>query len=84
MNGLAESAYEGFLMLEAVAQKAGSLQVAKLDAASEGVSYNGPRGTVTMQARHVEQDIYVASVDDKGFRVVKTFAHVGSGQSCKL
>jgi hypothetical protein len=37
-----------------------------------------------MQARHVEQDIYVASVDDKGFRVVKTFAHVGSGQSCKL
>jgi ABC-type branched-subunit amino acid transport system substrate-binding protein len=84
LNGLAESAYEGFLMLEAVAQKAGSLQVAKLDAASEGVSYNGPRGTVTMQARHVEQDIYVASVDDKGFRVVKTFAHVGSGQSCKL
>ncbi len=84
LNGLAESAYEGFLMLEAMAKKAGSLTVAKLDAASEGVSYNGPRGTVTMKARHVEQDVYVADVDDKGFRVVKTFAGVGSGQTCKV
>jgi len=84
LNGLAESAYEGFLMLEAMAKKAGSLSVAKLDAANEGVSYNGPRGAVTMKARHVEQDVYVADVDDKGFRVVKTFARVGSGQTCKV
>ena len=84
LNGLAESAYEGFLMLEAISKKAGSLQVAKLDAASEGATYNGPRGTVTMKNRHVEQDIYVADVDDKGFRVVKTFAHVASGQTCKV
>ena len=84
LNGLAESAYEGFLMLEAMAKKAGSLSVAKLDAASESVSYNGPRGAVTMKARHVEQDVYVADVDDKGFRVVKTFAGVGSGQTCKV
>ena len=84
LNGLAESAYEGFLMLEAMAKKAGSLAVAKLDAASEGASYNGPRGAVTMKARHVEQDVYVAEVDDKGFRVVKTFSRVGSGQTCKV
>jgi len=83
LNGLAESAYEGFLMLEAVAKKAGSLDVAKLDAACEGASYKGPRGSVTMRARHVEQDIYVADVGDKGFRVVKTFPHVASGQICK-
>jgi urea transport system substrate-binding protein len=83
LNGLAESAYEGFLMLEAVAKKAGALTVDKLDAACEGASYNGPRGAVTMKARHVQQDIYVADVDDKGFRVVKTFAGVGSGQTCK-
>ena len=36
------------------------------------------------KARHVEQDVYVADVDDKGFRVVKTFARVGSGQTCKV
>jgi urea transport system substrate-binding protein len=84
LNGLAESAYEGFLMLEAVAKRAGALSVVKLDAACEGASYKGPRGTVTMKARHVQQDVYVADVDDKGFRVVKTFAGVGSGQTCKV
>jgi urea transport system substrate-binding protein len=84
LNGLAESAYEGFLMLEAIAKKAGALTVAKLDAACEGASYSGPRGAVTMKARHVQQDIYVADVDAKGFRVVKTFAGVGSGQTCKV
>ena len=84
LNGLAESTYEGFLMLEALAKKAGSLNPAKLDAASEGTTYTGPRGTATIKARHVEQDIYVADVTDKGFRVVKTFPKVGSGQTCKV
>ncbi|MGB3071402.1 MAG: substrate-binding domain-containing protein [Ottowia sp.] len=84
LNGLAESTYEGFLMLEAIAKKAGSLNVARMDAASEGTSYSGPRGTATIKARHVEQDIYVADVTDKGFRVVKTFPKVGSGQTCKV
>ena len=84
LNGLAESAYEGFLLLEAMAKKAASLDVAKLDAASEGATYNGPRGTVTMKSRHVVQDIFVADVDAKGFRVVKTFPQVSSGQTCKV
>ncbi|MDB5943342.1 MAG: putative transporter, branched-chain amino acid-binding protein [Ramlibacter sp.] len=84
LSGLADSTYEGFLMLEALAKKAGSLDVAKMDAASEGASYSGPRGVVTMRSRHVEQDIYVADVDAKGFRVVKTFPRVPSGQSCKV
>ena len=80
----AKSAYEGFMMFEAIAKKAGKLDVAALDAASEGASYAGPRGQVTMKARHVEQDIYVADVDAKGFRVVKTFPRVSSGQTCKV
>lgn len=84
LNGLAESVYEGFLMLDAIAAKAKSLEVAKMDPASEGASYNGPRGAVTMHARHVEQDIYLADVDDKGFRVVKTFPRIPSGQTCKV
>jgi hypothetical protein len=64
-------------MLEAIAKKAGSLAVARMDAASEGASYQGPRGAVTMRARHVEQDVCVADVGEKGFRIVKTFARVG-------
>lgn len=84
LNGLAESVYEGFLMLEAIAARAKSLDVAKMEPASEGASYSGPRGTVTMHARHVDQDIYLADVGEKGFRVVKTFPHIASGQTCKV
>lgn len=84
LNGLAESVYEGFLMLEAIAVRAKSLDVAKMEPASEGASYSGPRGAVTMHARHVEQDIYLADVGEKGLRVVKTFAHIASGQTCKV
>ncbi|MFO1220241.1 MAG: substrate-binding domain-containing protein [Burkholderiaceae bacterium] len=84
LNGLAESTYEGFLMLEAVAKKAGAISVAKMDAACEGANYSGPRGAVTMKARHVQQDVYVADVDANGFRVVKSFSRVGSGQTCKV
>lgn len=84
LNGLAESVYEGFLMLEAITAKAKSLEVAKMDPASEGASYNGPRGAVTIRARHVDQDIFLADVDDKGFKVIKTFPHIASGQTCKV
>lgn len=84
LNGLAESVYEGFLMLEAIAARAKSLDVAKMEPASEGASYSGPRGAVTMHARHVDQDIYLADVGEKGFRVVKTFPHIASGQTCKV
>jgi urea transport system substrate-binding protein len=83
LSGLTESVFEGFMMLEAVAKKAGSLESDKMDAAAEGVSYKGPRGDVTVRSRHVEQDVYVADVVDTGFRIVKSFPQVGSGQSCK-
>ena len=83
LNGLGQSTYEGCLMLEAIARKAGSLSVAKMEAAREGVSYSSPRGSVTIKSRHVEQDVYVADVDANGFRVVKTFSRVSSGQTCK-
>lgn len=84
LNGLGESVYEGFMMLEAISHKAGSLDPGAMDAASEGASYSGPRGTVTMQARHVEQSIHVAEVGAQGFRILQSFERVGSGQSCKV
>lgn len=84
LNGLAESVYEGFLMLEAIAHKAGSLDVAKMDAASENASYSGPRGVVTMKARHVQQDIHLADAGARGWRVIQTFPGVASGQTCTV
>lgn len=84
LSTLGESVYEGAMMLETIATRAKSLDVEKMDKASNGASYSGPRGDVVMGARHVTQNIYVATVDDKGFRVVKTFPGVGSGQTCKV
>lgn len=84
LSGLAESVYDGALMLEAIATRARSLDIDKMEKASTGATYKGPRGTVTMEARHVKQDIYVAEAGDKGFRVVKTFQGVSPGQACKV
>ncbi len=84
LNGLAESVYEGLVMFEAIARKAGTLTVDKMDPASEGAQADGPRGAITMRARHVEQDIHIADVTDNGFRVVHSFPRIGSGQTCKI
>ncbi len=84
LNGLAESVYEGFLLLHAIATRAHSLRVPQMDPASEGAHYVGPRGPITMHARHVQQNIYLADVGPAGFRVVKTFDSVPSGQTCKV
>lgn len=84
MSGIAESTYEGLLALEALAKKAGTLDVAAMDAASEGTSYRGPRGEVTISGRHVVQDIYVAEVGENGFRVLETFPSVSASQDCKV
>jgi urea transport system substrate-binding protein len=83
LNALAESVVEGFLLLEAVAKKANSLKLADMERAAEGATYNGPRGTVTLKNRHVDQDMYVADVGPQGFKIVKTFPNVPSGQVCK-
>lgn len=84
LNGLAEAVTEGFLLLEAVSKKANSLKLADMERAAEGASYDGPRGPVTMKARHVAQNMYVADVGSNGFRIIKTFPSVPSGQTCKV
>ena len=47
-------------------------EVRELSRISEGVSYTGARGYVTMRARHLVTDIYLAVADGLSFRV---FAH---------
>ena len=84
LNGLAESVYEGFMLLQAIATRAKSLEVAKMDPASQGAHYVGPRGPITMHDRSVTQNIYVADVDSNGFRLIKTFNAVPSGQTCEV
>ena len=67
---MGESCYEGILLLSALARRAGSLDVRRMTATAEALSYAGPRGEVSMRARHLDQRVYLAEADDVSFDVV--------------
>ena len=46
LNSVGESCYEGIVLLSALARRAGSLDVHRMTAAAESLSYAGPRGEV--------------------------------------
>ncbi len=83
LNSLGESVYDGLLLLKAIAEKAGSLDVAAMENAAEGVGYSGPRGDATLEQRHTTKDIYLAEANGVDFAVVETFGSVGAGDNCQ-
>jgi urea transport system substrate-binding protein len=70
LNSVGESCYEGMLLLSALAERAGGLDVGRMMAAAERLSYASPRGEVHMHRRHVEQRVYLAEADALQFDVV--------------
>jgi urea transport system substrate-binding protein len=70
LNSVGESCYEGVLLLKALAERAGSLDVHRMIATAEALSYAGPRGEVHIHDCHVEQRVYLAEADDLHFDVV--------------
>jgi urea transport system substrate-binding protein len=70
LNSVGESCYEGILLLSALAERSGSLDVRRMAAAAESLSYSGPRGEVHMHARHLQQRVYLAEADRLQFDVV--------------
>jgi urea transport system substrate-binding protein len=70
LNSVGESCYEGILLFSALAKRAGSMDVRKMTAAAESLSYAGPRGEVRMHHRHLDQRVYLAEADDLQFDVV--------------
>lgn len=82
LNTMGQSVYEGVLFLKALAEKAGSLEASATEAAADGTSYSGPRGTVTMAARHASRDIYLAEAKGTDFEIVATFENVDAGSTC--
>jgi urea transport system substrate-binding protein len=72
-NTIGESCYEGVRLYAELARRAASLDVADLSRASEGISYTGARGRVTMRSRHLHTDIYLAQAEDLSFRVLAHF-----------
>jgi urea transport system substrate-binding protein len=70
LNSVGESCYEGVLLLRALAERAGSLDVRRMIATAEALTYAGPRGEVHIHDRHLEQRVYLAEADDLHFDVV--------------
>lgn len=82
LNTLGQSTYEGLMLLDALAEKAGSLDVAALDAAAEGLTWSTPRGDNTLSGRHMAQNIYLADGTGGSFEIVASFENVASSEAC--
>lgn len=82
LNTLGESAFDGLTLLASLANKAGSLDVAAIEGIAEGISFESPRGTSTLNGRHVNQNIYVADGTGGAFTIVKAFENVPSSENC--
>ena len=70
LNSLGESCFEGILLLRALAEAAGGLDVEAMCRVADSVSYPGPRGELRMRDRHVDQRVYLAEVDGLRFDVI--------------
>ncbi|MFR9799232.1 substrate-binding domain-containing protein [Streptomyces sp. MS06] len=69
-GSLGESCYEGVLLLAALLERAGTLDMGAIGAAADTVSYEGPRGLLHLRGSHVRQRIYLARADGPDFDVV--------------
>ncbi|MBQ1093946.1 substrate-binding domain-containing protein [Streptomyces sp. B93] len=69
-GSLAESCYEGVLLLAALIGRARTLEVTAIGAAADSVSYEGARGVLRLRRGHVRQRIYLARADGLDFDVV--------------
>jgi urea transport system substrate-binding protein len=73
-NTIGQSCYEGIRLYAELTRRAGSLGVNDLTRVSEGLSFTGGRGRVTMRARHLLSDIYLAEADGLKFRILERFS----------
>jgi urea transport system substrate-binding protein len=71
IGSLGQSSYEGFCLLEAAANKAGTLSIAPLLTAARNVAYSGARGCVAIRNGHAKMPMYLAEADGLDFRLIK-------------
>lgn len=70
LNSPAESCYEGIMLLQRLAEQAGSLEPPALSGAAGSLAYESPRGTVQMRGNHLDQRVYLARAEDLEFSVL--------------
>jgi urea transport system substrate-binding protein len=73
LSSMGESCYEGVRLLVELVRQAGSVDVRAVTAAASrdgGVGYDGPRGPVVLQERHLVQAMYLAEARGLDFDIV--------------
>jgi ABC-type branched-subunit amino acid transport system substrate-binding protein len=70
LNGHGQGAYEGTLLIAALARKAGTLAAPVIDAMAEGTHVEGGRGTFALENRHAVQPVYLARANGLEFEVI--------------
>ena len=83
-NDLSEPEYDGIYLYKAAIEKAGSVEPAKVLEALGHVSFDGPRGTVSMdKEHHAALTMYLGQVQaDGSVNVIQKFPSVSPGNQC--
>jgi ABC-type branched-subunit amino acid transport system substrate-binding protein len=83
-NELSEPQYEAFYLYKEAAEKAGSTDSAKVVKALQEVSFDGPRGPVSMnKSRHAPLSMRLGQVRaDGSIQILQTFDNVDPGMQC--
>ena len=83
-NDLSVPQYEAIYLYKAAVEKAGSTETASVLEALPGVSFTGPRGTISMSKQHhAPLTMYLGQVQDDGsVKVVESYKDVDPGEQC--
>lgn len=74
LNSMGESCYEGVRLLVELIQRAGTVDLTAISAATSCdrvVGYDGPRGAVELRDRHLVQPVYLAKAQGLEFDVLQ-------------
>jgi branched-chain amino acid transport system substrate-binding protein len=83
-NELSEPQYEAFYLYKEAVEKAGSTDGSKVIKALQDVSFDGPRGPVSMdKSRHAPLSMRLGQVQPDGsIKILQTFDRVDPGAQC--
>jgi urea transport system substrate-binding protein len=84
---LSEGTYDGIRLWALAVKKAGSTDPEAVAKAMGGISFNAPKGRITVDAKthHVAQHIYLGVVQpNHKYRIVKDFGLIQPGRQCSF
>lgn len=83
LNGMGQSLYDGLMLMAAIANRAGSMEVQAMAEVADGTSFESARGQTVLDGNHVAQTIYLADGTGGSFEVIARFDEVGHGVTCE-